>query len=239
MSLLYAVVFFPVAHYISKLSGMNGLNDLGVNFHRGWERNLKIGFGIGSIFWLVMELIFLSYNSLFIVGMKSFSAGTFFMVQAFIGMFLSSFINDIIVRGYVFARLKHKVSNISLLLISALIYVLNDSWYEGLGFSLYNSIFSVALGLTLGYVFLRTGSLWATTGVHWGLNVVYCIFYGIPGHENEGGLLIVERYFVNSFFINNLSVIVSVLMFAFVLLFYKRLKFNTIGKISNDKKDVY
>lgn len=220
--ILYALAFFPLAHFIVKLTGLNGLNALGLKFHSGWKRNLIIGYAIGFIFWIGLELIFYSSTTFSIVGIKGLGAGTFFMLQALVGLFLGSLINDIIVRGYVIAHLKNKVNFLSLLLISAFIYALDDLWYEG--FSIHNTIFSIVLGLSLGYVFLKSGSIWATTGIHWGLNIVYCIFYGIPGRESDKGLLLIERYNVSSFFLDNISIIVALFMFIFIMIFYRRLK---------------
>ena len=108
------------------------------------------------------------------------------------------------------------------MLITAFIYALDDAWIEGM--SLHNTIFSVLLGLSLGYVFLKSGSIWATTGIHWGVNIVYCIFYGIPGRESDKGLLLIERQSVNSFLLDNLSIIISIFMFIFIATFYNRLK---------------
>ena len=229
MWLLYAAVFFPIAHTTSKVTGLNGLNTLGVKFHNGWNRILTLGFILGFMFWLAMELISFSLNGFSIVGVKTFGVGSFFMLQAFLGLFLGSFMNDIIVRGYVFAHLKNKVNNVSLVLITAFIYALDDSWIEGIG--LHNTIFSVVLGLSLGYVFLKSGSIWVTTGLHWGSNIVYCIFYGIPGRESDKGLLLIERHYVNSILLDNLSIIVSIVMFIFIIIFYNRLKINSESRL--------
>ena len=108
--ILFAAVFFPLAHITSRITGMNGLNTLGVKFHNGWKRNLTSGFVFGFIFWLALEIISFTFNGSSIIGVKSFDVGAFFILQAFVGLFLGSFMNDIIVRGYVFAHLKNKVT---------------------------------------------------------------------------------------------------------------------------------
>ncbi|MFS0576932.1 CPBP family intramembrane glutamic endopeptidase [Sporosarcina sp. 179-K 3D1 HS] len=216
MWILYAVAFFPLAHYLVKLTGLNGLHALGLKFHNGWKRNLMFGFAIGFTFWLGMEGILYASHTFSVVGIKGLSAGIFFMLQALVGLFLGSLINDIIVRGYVFAHLKNKVNLPYLLLISAFVYAIDDLWYEG--FSIHNTLFSIILGLSLGYVFLKSGSIWMTTGIHWGLNIVYCIFYGIPGRESNKGLLLIERYNISSFFIDNISILVAFFMFIFIMI---------------------
>jgi hypothetical protein len=71
-----------------------------------------------------------------------------------------------------------------------LLYALDDYWYAG--FSLSNFIFSVILGLSLTYAFYKTGSIWANTGIHYGLNVAYGLFFGMVGSPGTSVFMVKE-----------------------------------------------
>ncbi|OIK16476.1 hypothetical protein BIV60_04165 [Bacillus sp. MUM 116] len=99
-------------------------------------------------------------------------------------------------------------------IISLILYALDDSWNEG--FSISNTLFSLILGLSLTYAIYKTGSLWADTGIHWGLNVCYGIFNGTLG-SSDGGI-IKTMYEPQSMFLEMISSIVPLFMFLFVYL---------------------
>ncbi|MCK6257104.1 CPBP family intramembrane metalloprotease [Fictibacillus sp. KIGAM418] len=146
---------------------------------------------------------------------------SFFFV--FFTFFIGSFLNDIIVRGYVFGHLRDKINEKWIFLISVLLYALDDSWNEG--FSLSNTLFSLVLGLSLTYAFYRTRSIWADTGIHWGLNVCYGIFNGMLG-STEGGIFITADNPNPPPFIELISYILPLLMFLFLYSFRKNLIIN-------------
>ncbi len=219
---VFAGVVVLVIHLIARLTGLGGLAGLGAGLHRGWLRNLGIGFLIGSGFWLGMQLV-LNATKYEVTGAAPFATWPWGLVQIAVGMFLGSWINDLIVRGYVIGQLRGRLPGWIVIAISAAIYALDDIWYEGL--SLNNTIFSLLLGTVLGLVVWRTGSIWANTGIHFGLNVVYSIFNGIPGQGGASGLIVIRKISEGGFWINHLSIWTAGLMLLFVLAFYRRLGF--------------
>lgn len=223
--LMYACFFFVLAHHVAMLTGLKGISALGVKAHYGWKRNLRIGFLFGAGIWAAMYLLLWIFGDFQVEGIKKAPQAIIFMVEALAGMFLGSLINDLIVRGYVFAHLKGKIRNMNLLLLSAFIYALDDVWL--VGFSIQNTIFSVLLGLTLGYVLLRSGSIWMNTGIHMGLNVMYCIVYGIPGREAAQGLILTAPGNAHSFSLENAHIFAAVLLLLVIVLAYGRLRINS------------
>ncbi|MBS4205010.1 CPBP family intramembrane glutamic endopeptidase [Lederbergia citrea] len=141
----------------------------------------------------------------------------------FFAFFISSFLNDIIIRGYIFGHLKDKINGKWIFIISILIYAFDDSWNEG--FSLSNTLFSIALGLSLTYSFYRTRSIWADTGIHWGLNVCYGIFNGMLG-SSDGGVFIITENANPSILLEAISYIIPLLMFIFLYLLRGKLVIN-------------
>ncbi|MCA1029672.1 CPBP family intramembrane metalloprotease [Bacillus timonensis] len=178
------LLFFPIALLVTKLFLKKGLQSFGLTFYKNWWKNLRIGFVMGFSVW---ALLFVTY---FIVGRyEQFTLHIDFssllkLVVIFVGFGIGSLISDMITRGLVFGFFKEKTSFGGLMTLSIIVYTLDDMWYEG--FSLQNTIFSIVLGISLAYVFYKTGSIWANTGIHFGLNVVYGMFFGISGHVGAG-----------------------------------------------------
>ncbi|CAM4413008.1 CPBP family intramembrane metalloprotease [Paenibacillus alkaliterrae] len=227
--LLYACFFFVLAQHVSKLTGLRGLADLGIKAHFGWKRNLRIGFIYGAGIWAVMYALLGVFGDFQVIGFKKPPEAVIFLIEAFAGIFLISLINDLIVRGFVFAHLKGKIPSVALLLLSAVIYALDDVWLAG--FSIQNTVFSVILGLSLGYVLLKSGSIWMNTGIHWGLNMMYSFVYGIPGREDAKGLLLTNPAGAgDSFLLDNAHIFAAILLFIIIFATYNRLRINSAAE---------
>jgi hypothetical protein len=134
------LIFFPLAYFIAKWVGMNGLKGMGLVFHRGWLKNFIFSFWIGFSFWILMFVIQLLSGDLLWNGVRQSSELLMPLLMIIVGFFIGSFINDLIVRGFVINLLKDKLHVGWVFTISILIYALDDYWYAG--FSLSNFIFS-------------------------------------------------------------------------------------------------
>ncbi|MBB6454499.1 hypothetical protein HNQ94_002981 [Salirhabdus euzebyi] len=216
ITLFLVMLFFPIAFIVAKLSSVNGWKGLGVRFHKGWHVNLMIGFSIGFVFWVLLYYLLVLTNVIHITSLKEPSFILLLVGEVFLTFFLGSFINDIIVRGYVFGTLQGKFKIKWVFLISVLLYALDDIWYAG--FSFHNTVFSIILGLSLTYAFYKTGSIWANTGIHWGLNVCYGLVYGSVGKPNGGIFLMTED--ATSIWSDIIPLLIPASMFLFVFIFY-------------------
>ncbi len=224
------LAFFPLAYFIAKWVGLNGLKGMGLLFHTGWLKNFFISFWIGFSFWLLMFGIQLVSGDLIWNGVLDSSELLMPMVMIFAGFFIGSFINDLIVRGFVINLLKDKLHVGCVFSISILLYALDDYWYAG--FSLSNFIFSVILGLSLTYAFYKTGSIWANTGIHYGLNVAYGLFFGMVGSPGTSIFLIKETV-KKSLLSEILYYLIPALMFFTVLLVIR-----FYSNFTKEKKDI-
>ncbi|MDR6122988.1 membrane protease YdiL (CAAX protease family) [Bacillus sp. SLBN-46] len=225
------LLFFPLAFYISKWVGLDGLKGLGMVFHPGWKKNFFISFLIGFGFWMVMFGIQFYVGDLEFVGVHGPVNVIMPVVEVFVGYLVGSLINDLIVRGYVVNILKDKIHIVWVFIISILIYALDDYWYAG--FSISNSIFSIILGLSLTLAYYKTGSIWADTGLHYGLNIAYGLFYGLVGNSGSA-LFIVKETGHETAFSNLLNYIIPALMFIFVLWALKY--YSSSNTLSKDNK---
>lgn len=224
------LAFFPLAYFIAKWVGLNGLKGMGLVFHRGWLKNFIISFWIGFSFWILMFGIQLINGDLIWDGSREPSELLMPLLMIIVGFFIGSFINDLIVRGFVINLLKDKLHVGWVFSISILLYALDDYWYAG--FSLSNFIFSVILGLSLSYAFYRTHSIWANTGIHYGLNVAYGLFFGMVGSPGTSIFMVKEA--VNESLLSEiLYYFIPALMFFTVLLV---IRFYT--KFTKEKEDI-
>ncbi|MDQ1145635.1 membrane protease YdiL (CAAX protease family) [Bacillus sp. SORGH_AS 510] len=150
-------------------------------FQPGWKKNFFISFLIGFEFWLIMFGTQFYIGDLELVSIHGPVNLIMSLVEVFIGYLVGSLIIDLIVKGYLINLLKGKIHIVWIFIISILIYALDDYWYAG--FSLSNMIFSIILGLSLTFAFYRTGSISADTGLHYGLNIAYGLFFGLVGNS--------------------------------------------------------
>lgn len=214
IQVLLVLLFFPLLKGILMLTKVKEYKNIGISFHPKWWKNMIIGFIIGFSFWLMKYILVYLFGGFEMTSGKSFPEIIMSLLMVMLTFFVGSFLNDIIVRGYVFGHLKERIPVKWVFIISLILYVLDDSWNEG--FSITNTLFSLILGLSLTYAIYKTGSIWADTGIHWGLNVCYGIFNGTLG-SSDGGIII-TKYEPQSMFLEMISYIVPLFMFLFIYL---------------------
>lgn len=181
--LLHLLLFFPLAYMVSRILTKSGLETYCIGFFQGWKKNLSMGFLFGFSAWSILFVLYFILGKYEFTGINLSSDTPMIIIAILVGFGLGSFISDMIVRGLVFYYFK-ELPIVYIMMIAIAVYVLDDIWYAGLSFQ--NTVFSCALGLSLTYVFYRTNSIWASAGIHIGLNVVYGLFFGVSGKAGEG-----------------------------------------------------
>ena len=91
------------------------------------------------------------------------------------------------------------------------------------------SPFSLILGCSLTFSFYKSGSVWADTGIHFGLNIAYGLFYGLIGKAGDGLLLITNGEI--SLLLNN-TVLLSFasLLFLAMFFYYRKRKMSILDE---------
>lgn len=214
LQVLLVLLFFPLLKGILMLTEVKEYKKIGISFHPKWFKNMLLGFLIGFSFWMINYAIQYLLHGFDVTGIKPFPQSLLTLIMILLTFFVGSLINDIIVRGYVFGHLKGKIPMKWVFLISIVIYALDDSWNEG--FSLRNIVFSLVLGLSFTYAIYKTGSIWLTTGLHWGLNVCYGIYHGTIG-SSGGGILLTQAQ-SSTFYTESFNYLIPLLMFLFIFL---------------------
>jgi membrane protease YdiL (CAAX protease family) len=190
IQLICILLFFLIAHYTVRLVGLPGLKGLGLVKSKKGLQYFLISFLIGFGCWTSMYVVYWNLEKFDITGMKTGMEALWIGFQVLVGFFLGSLINDLITRGYIINLLSGKLKPLAIGSISILIYAIDDFWNGDL--TIMNFVFSIILGCSFTYAFLKTGSLWANTGLHFGLNVSYGMFYGLSGDYGAGLLTISE-----------------------------------------------
>lgn len=180
---LYAA-FFPLAHVVGRLTGAGGLGALGLALHRGWGRNLLLGFVLCAFFWTLKYVLLWALGDFRIEGLRPAGDIAFLLFQSAVAMFLSSATDDVLLRGYLFRHLSRELSPGVLVALTTVLYVLNHLWYVHLTWDA--CVFLGLVGCMFALALARTGSLWLSIGLHWGGNVVYRLY---DGFDAQGGAL--------------------------------------------------
>ncbi|WP_375767502.1 CPBP family glutamic-type intramembrane protease [Archangium gephyra] len=176
--------FFPLAHGVGRLTGAGGLGQLGLARHRGWGRNLVLGFVFCAAFWALKYVLLGALGAFRIEGVRPAGEAAVLLAQALLAMFLSSATDDVLVRGYVFRQLSGHLSAGALVTLTTVLYIVNHAWYVRP--TLEGALFLGLLGLMFSLALVRTGSLWLGIGLHWGGNVLYRLH---DGFDAQGGVL--------------------------------------------------
>ncbi|NKE07649.1 MULTISPECIES: CPBP family intramembrane glutamic endopeptidase [Mesobacillus] len=220
--MVHILLFFPLAYLLAKQFHLRGLDMYGLVRFKGWRKNLLLGYLTGFVAWAVLFSMYLYFGKLEFQGIKGINDSMLSLVVILFAFGTGSIINDMIVRGLVFYHFKNRVPILVLFSLTLVFYAFDDIWYAG--FTIQNTIFSLVLGLSLTYAFYKTNSIWANTGIHFGLNTVYGLFYGVTGKAGDGIFVVTQNQSIASW-IGWISTLIAFLMFIVVLItikFYSR-----------------
>ena len=151
---------------------------LGLTFHRGWMRDLLLGFAIGFAS-LVVAVGIASRGLSFSLNNKGWS----FIVPSMLGsalvLFVAALAEEAMFRGYGLQTLSRaKLTWLGVLLTSVpfgLAHLSNPNVVPVVTFA--NTAIA---GIWLAAAYLRTRSLWLPLGVHWSWNWALGWFFGLP-----------------------------------------------------------
>lgn len=210
--LVYVAGFFLLMYLLCRFAlGITSAQTLGLGRSPGWLLCLGLGFVIGFGVWVLKNLLYVGMGKFEVVGWRDWDFALPILGQALLGMFFASAINDLMIRGYGLAFCRRFNLMSWYLLITCVVYALDDSWNEG--FVLGNLMFSAVLGLSLAYTVLKTGSIWMSIGIHWGGNMCFRIMAGFDGQ----GVVRVEHVIEGTRF-DYSGLAVTALMFPLVVL---------------------
>jgi membrane protease YdiL (CAAX protease family) len=151
---------------------------LGLTFHRGWLRDLLLGFAIGFAS-LVIAVAIAMKGLYFSLGDTRWSSILSSMIGSGLLLFFAALAEEAMFRGYALQTLtRAKLAWLGVLLTSVpfgLLHLSNPNVVPGITFA--NTAIA---GIWLAAAYLRTRSLWLPLGVHWAWNWALGWFFGLP-----------------------------------------------------------
>jgi membrane protease YdiL (CAAX protease family) len=160
-----------------------GLEDLpwrslGLTFHKGWFKDLVIGFALGFVA-LVIAVAIAFKGLSFSLNRDGLSAIVVSMIGSATLLFVGALAEEAMFRGYGLQTLSRaKLAWLGVLLTSVpfgLAHLYNPNVIPAVTFT--NTTIA---GIWLAVAYLRTRSLWLVQGVHWAWNFALGWFFGLP-----------------------------------------------------------
>lgn len=137
--------------------------------------NFLYGTGLG------IGMVTLGYLFMMILGFATFEWGQFALgsFTAWLLFFLvQPFFEELLFRGYVLRLIERYFSTWTAIILSSILFGLIHAPNENFS---YLGLISIALsGLLMGWLFVRTGTLWAPTGLHFSWNFFQGVIFGYP-----------------------------------------------------------
>lgn len=215
----FQFLFFVSAYFLGIWYSGNGLSAWGLPFSKKIGKNIFLGILLGIILYSVPYFLSLFLNITEIKYLPTF-------LEAFkegwpfaLGVLFTSFSEDILTRGLIFAHFNNKLKPLFLALFSAVIYLLNHIYRLDDGLDVIAYIF--LLGILFIIPVLTTKNLWITGAMHWAGNVFY--FYS----HNLIQVEVNEEYFSYNYLFS-----VCILLMIPLFWFLTNM-FNKVSSISN------
>jgi membrane protease YdiL (CAAX protease family) len=178
-SLVLSVAFLALSWIFVRLVDGRRYSTLGLNFQRGWARQLGIGFGVGAALQLLVMAILVGTRSV------SYSGGVThdFFFWKHVGLngvlfFLAASVEELSFRGYAFQRLVDSVGTGTAIIASAVLFGLAHMGNPGATF--FSTLNTVLAGIVLTVPYVRTRSMWMQIGVHWAWNLSMATIVSLP-----------------------------------------------------------
>lgn len=174
--IILQLLFFIAAWWLGWLYNGTGLAAWGLPLNR---RVLAVAPGLvmGIMLYALPYMVCIAAGMVSITAVPSLAAIISKSWLFAIGVLLSSFSEDVFIRGLPFAYGKGRVSDKVFVVLSSVLYVLNHIYRLGEGPGTWLYIF--VLGIALAIPLVVTGNLWFTGSMHWAGNLFFFISYNV------------------------------------------------------------
>ena len=153
---------------------------LGLTFHKGWFKDLAIGFGLG--FAALAVAVAIAFKGL---HFSLSNDGVVSVISSLIGstglLFIAALAEEAMFRGYGLQTLSRaKLAWLGVFLTSVpfgVVHLDNPNVEPAVTFVFLNTVLA---GVWMSIAYLRTRSLWFPLGIHWSWNWTLGWFFGLP-----------------------------------------------------------
>ncbi|HNV27508.1 MAG TPA: CPBP family intramembrane metalloprotease [Cyclobacteriaceae bacterium] len=183
--LLVQFAFFVTAYFLGRWYSGDGLSTWGLPL-KG-RKNFLVGVACGVLIYGASYLVSIHTGVESITKVPDWITVVKASAPFAFGVLLSSFSEDILTRGLVYAHFKNKLQPIWLVSLSAIVYVLNHIYRLGDGIE--PILYLFLLGVIFFIPLLRTKNLWLTGFMHWSGNTFFFIFHNVIQTESSSDLI--------------------------------------------------
>ena len=189
----FQILFFISAFVLGNWYSGKGLAAWGLPFSKKVFNALIFGILLGILLYGIPFSLSLFLRIERMISIPSFGVVVQSSLPFAIGVVLTSFSEDILTRGLVFAHFRDKLKPVLLAVLSAAIYLLNHIYRLGDGFDVLAYLF--LLGIIFMLPLLITKNLWITGGVHWAGNLFFFITHEVMQTQPGTGFLSYNYFF--------------------------------------------
>ncbi|HVX50153.1 MAG TPA: CPBP family intramembrane glutamic endopeptidase [Chitinophagaceae bacterium] len=190
--LLLQVLFFITAWLLGKWYAHNGLRAWALPFNKKAVYNILPGVLMGLILYAVPYFFNLLTGIEKVTSAPGFAQIMSSAIPFAFGVLLSSFSEDILTRGILFAAMDEKNKGVLFIVLSSAIYLLNHIYRLTDGPAAWSYIFLLGVVLAIPLMFTRT--LWFTGGMHWAGNVFFFTSHNTIQTTTAANALIAPNY---------------------------------------------
>lgn len=174
---VFQFLFFFSAALLGKWYSGNGLSAWGLDFSRKVAKVLLPGIILGILLYAIPYFISLALGIEAIANVPPVDAIILSSLPFAFGVLFTSFSEDILTRGIVYAHFNRKLKPVFLILLSATIYLLNHIYRLAEGPEALIYIF--LLGIVFMIPVLHTRALWLTGTMHWAGNLFFYVSHNV------------------------------------------------------------
>lgn len=178
-SLALSFAYLGLSWIFVRLIDGRPFSSLGLNFQRGWAKELGIGFGVGAALQLLVMTILIATRSV------QYSGGVihdllFWKRVGFnaVLFFFAASVEELSFRGYAFQRLLESVGTGTAIAASAVLFGLAHMGNPSATF--FSTLNTVLAGIVLTVPYIRTRSMWAQIGLHCSWNLTMATIVSLP-----------------------------------------------------------
>lgn len=182
--LVFQLLFFLSAWLLGNWISKNGLAAWALSSKIKWS-HLLIGVILGIAIYAIPYFISLASGNEKISQIPDFSRILSSSLPFAFGVLFSSFSEDILTRGVIYAGFKNKLKPFWLGIFSALLYLLNHIYRLADGPETWLYLF--LLGIIFVIPLLYTRQLWLTSMMHWAGNLFFFVTHEVIITETSAG----------------------------------------------------
>ena len=175
--LLVQALFWIIAFLLGQVYRQNGLTSWGLLFSGKIFKSLFAGIISGIVFYATTFVISVNAGVERIVEIPDLAHILKQSLPFSFGVVLSSFSEDVLTRGVVYAYFGKRTKSVAVVLISAAIYTLNHIYRLGEGIE--TLLYLFLLGTLFMVAMVNTGNLWFTGAMHWAGNAFFYITHNV------------------------------------------------------------